>query len=229
MAKTIVVCGYGPGVSDAVARKFGSEGFSVAIVGRNKERLAAGVAALEKSGVKAAAFPADLADPAAVGTMIAAVKKQLGAITVIHWNPMAASAGDITTADVADLRAVLDTNVTGLVAAVQGALPDLKGQAGAAILVSNGGAAYDTPEMNAMAADYGFMGLSIGKAAQNKTVAVLAEKLRADGIYVGQVVINGSVKGTIFDSGNATLAGSDVADKFWSLYQERKQVSANYP
>ena len=30
MAKTIVVCGYGPGVSDAVARKFGSEGFSVA-------------------------------------------------------------------------------------------------------------------------------------------------------------------------------------------------------
>ncbi len=33
MTKTILVCGHGPGISDAVARKFGAEGFSVAFLG----------------------------------------------------------------------------------------------------------------------------------------------------------------------------------------------------
>ncbi|HNN96996.1 MAG TPA: short-chain dehydrogenase, partial [Pseudomonadota bacterium] len=32
MQRTIVVAGHGPGISDAVARRFGREGFSVAIV-----------------------------------------------------------------------------------------------------------------------------------------------------------------------------------------------------
>ncbi len=36
MSKTIVVVGFGPGVSTAVAEKFGAAGFSVALVGRNR-------------------------------------------------------------------------------------------------------------------------------------------------------------------------------------------------
>jgi NAD(P)-dependent dehydrogenase (short-subunit alcohol dehydrogenase family) len=46
MSKTIVICGYGPGISAAVARRFGREGFQVALVARYAQRLAAGVAAL---------------------------------------------------------------------------------------------------------------------------------------------------------------------------------------
>jgi len=34
------------------------------------------------------------------------------------------------------------------------------------------------------------------------------------------------VKGTPFDSGNATLEPSTVAAKFWQLYQSRSEVSA---
>ncbi|HLV22028.1 MAG TPA: SDR family NAD(P)-dependent oxidoreductase, partial [Polyangiaceae bacterium] len=66
MAKTIVVCGYGTGISAAVADRFGAEGFSVALVARNAERLGRAVEALQAKGVKAAAFPTDLGDPAAV-------------------------------------------------------------------------------------------------------------------------------------------------------------------
>ena len=43
MAKTIFVGGFGPGISTAVAERFGREGFSVALVARNQERLDAGV------------------------------------------------------------------------------------------------------------------------------------------------------------------------------------------
>src|SRR6202041_1530930 len=66
MGKTILVVGFGPGISSAVAEKFGSAGFSVALVARNQERLAAGVSALKAQGVDAAAFLADAGDPAAI-------------------------------------------------------------------------------------------------------------------------------------------------------------------
>jgi NAD(P)-dependent dehydrogenase (short-subunit alcohol dehydrogenase family) len=56
MSKTIIVIGFGPGIATAVAERFGAEGFSVALVARNKERLAAGVAALKAKGIAAAAF-----------------------------------------------------------------------------------------------------------------------------------------------------------------------------
>ncbi|MBC7975508.1 MAG: SDR family NAD(P)-dependent oxidoreductase, partial [Myxococcales bacterium] len=58
MAKNILIAGYGPGISTAVAERFGAEGFQVAVAGRNADKLAAGVAALEARGVKAAAFVA---------------------------------------------------------------------------------------------------------------------------------------------------------------------------
>ena len=67
MSKTIVVVGFGPGSSNAVAEKFGAEGFSVALVARSQERLDAGVKALEAKGVAAAAFTADAGDPASIG------------------------------------------------------------------------------------------------------------------------------------------------------------------
>jgi NAD(P)-dependent dehydrogenase (short-subunit alcohol dehydrogenase family) len=38
MSKTILIAGYGPGISDAVARKFGAEGFAVALAARNEAR-----------------------------------------------------------------------------------------------------------------------------------------------------------------------------------------------
>src|SRR5262245_60847944 len=43
---TIAVVGFGPGISSAVAEKFGPEGFSVGLVARNQDCLASGVAAL---------------------------------------------------------------------------------------------------------------------------------------------------------------------------------------
>jgi len=43
MSKSTVIVGFGPGISTAVAGKFGAEGFSVALVARSPERLDAGV------------------------------------------------------------------------------------------------------------------------------------------------------------------------------------------
>ena len=66
MAKTIFIVGYGPGVSAAMAERFGVEGFSVALVARTEAKLAAGVEALRAKGITADAFPADAGDPASI-------------------------------------------------------------------------------------------------------------------------------------------------------------------
>jgi short-subunit dehydrogenase len=224
MAKTIIVGGFGPGIATAVAEKFGAQGFAVALVARNAERLAAGVTALEAKGITAAAFPADLGSPAAVKALIARVREQLGPVSVLHWNAYASSAGDLLNADVAAVHGALDVAVTGLLTAVQESLADLK-QAKGSVLVTNGGLLFDDPNINDMAAKRKLMGLALGNAAKHKLVGLLAPRLRADDIYVGEVIVTGTIKGSAFDSGNANLDGSTVAQKFWDLHTARTETS----
>jgi len=147
----------------------------------------------------------------------------------LHWNAYAAVAGDLLTADVSDLRKTLDVSVTGLVVAIQNALPDLRAAGtDAAVLITGGGFAFYDPQVDAAAANWNAMGVAISKAAQHKAAGVLHHKLKAEGIYVGEVVVTGMVKGTPFDQGNATLEGSQVAEKFWGLYRARNEASIAY-
>ena len=99
MSKTIVIVGFGPGISTAVAEKFGAEGFNVALVARSEKRLADGVHALKSKGVMAAAFPADATDPMAIRLAIRQARAEFGLVTVVHWNAYGgAAAGDLLTA-----------------------------------------------------------------------------------------------------------------------------------
>lgn len=221
MPKAIIVCGYGPGISDAVANKFGSEGFQVALVARTADKLEKARAALEARGVHAAAFPTDLSDPNAAKGLVKRVTGQLGAVTAIHWNAYANTAGDVLAADAAALRTVFDVGVTSLVLTVQEALADLKAAKGA-VLVTNGGLGYFDPKVDAMAIQWNSMGLAIANSAKHKLVGLLTEKLRADGITVGEVVVLGLVKGTAWDTGNATIDARTIAGKFWEIYAKHE-------
>ncbi|MDP9151052.1 MAG: SDR family NAD(P)-dependent oxidoreductase [Myxococcota bacterium] len=227
MAKTILVGGYGPGISSAVAEKFGAEGFAVAVVARHEERLAAAVKALAAKGVKAAAFPANLGDTEMVAALVAKVRAALGPITVLQWNAYGAGAGDLLTADPPEVRGVFDVAVSGLLAAVQASLPDLRNEKQAAILVTNGGLGLFNPSVDAMAVQWRAMGLALANAAKHKLVGLLAEKLKGTGIYVGEVMVLGQVKGTVFDDGKATIEPSAVANKFWELYRNRSEILAS--
>lgn len=226
MSKTIVIVGFGPGNSTAVAERFGTEGFSVALVGRNEERLASGVSALRGRGIAAAAFLGDAADPAAIGAAIRNVRAELGPITAIHWNAHGGTeAGDLLTADPAALRGIFDVGVFGLLAAVREALPDLKTAGDGAILITNGGFGDLSPEMDEYVSTSSVMGIALANAAKNKLAGLLAQRLKRDGVYVGEVMIYGTIKGTPTDSGNA-IDPSATADKFWELYQSRGEMRA---
>jgi NADP-dependent 3-hydroxy acid dehydrogenase YdfG len=228
MQKAIIVCGYGPGISNAVAHKFGGEGFQVALVARSADKLDKALGALQARGVKAAAFPTDLSDPQAAKGLVRRVTDQLAPVTAIHWNVYAHLAGDVMAADATALRTMFEVSVTSLVLTVQEALADLKAAKGA-VLVTNGGLALYDPKVDAQAVEWGAMGLAIACAAKHKLVGLLSEKLRADGITVGEVVVLGIVKGGAFDTGSATTEPSAVADKFWGIYSDHECRSVTAP
>ncbi len=227
MNKTLLVCGHGPGISDAVARRFGKEGWKIAIVARNAERLAKAAAALVEAGIDAKAFPCELGDAASVKKLVSEVSAALGPVTSVHWNVYGGGGGDLLTASPEELRAGFDVNVGGLIAAVQAALPSLEAAKGS-VLVTGGGFAFYDPQVDAMATAYGAAGLAIGKAAQHKTTGLLRERLAKHGVFVGEVVVLGMVKGTAFDGGQATLEAADIAAKFWELEQQRSESSVRF-
>ncbi len=226
MAKTIMVCGYGPGISEAVARRFGREGYAVALVARNRERVQAGARALVEAGVHAGGFACDLGDPVAVGELVTAVRSELGPIATIHYNAYATTAGDLTSCDATALRTVFDVGVVGCVTAVQKSLGDLRDLRGS-LLVTGGGFCFYDAQVDQMAVQFGAAGLALAKAAQHKLVGLLGAQLAPD-VYVGEVVVAGMVKGTAFDSGQATLEPDAIADQFWKLETERHVSSVTF-
>ncbi len=223
MSKTIIVVGYGPGISTGVAEAFGAKGFNVALVGRSRERLDAGVAALAVKGVTAKAFVADGGDAAAIAATVAAVRAAFGPITAIQWNAYGGGVGgDLIAAGPDEISAVFDVAIVGLLSAVQAALPDLKANQGA-VLVTNGGFRDLDPQVDKYAAGSNNMGLALANAAKHKLVGLLVAKLASEGVHIAEVTIAGTIKGTAWDQGNPNaIEPARVGAAFYKLYEERK-------
>lgn len=228
MSKTILVAGYGIGISAAVAELFGSRGYAVALVARSQERAMAGVKELQAKGIRAAAFAADVSDPKASVALAAKVKAELGPIGAVHFNAYLGDAGDVLEADPEVLGRVVNVAVVGLTGLVQAALPDLK-EAKGSVLVTNGGLGLLDAGVEGYTVQGKTMGLAIANAAKHKLVRLLNARLKADGVYVGEVMVTTAVKGTSWDNGSATLEASTVAEKFWQLHSERRELSVLVP
>ena len=87
MTKTIAVFGAGPGFGRAEARRFGREGFQVALVARTRTKLDTLVAELRADGVQAAAFVADLRDRTSLRPTAEAIVERFGDIDVVEYAP----------------------------------------------------------------------------------------------------------------------------------------------
>lgn len=230
MAKAILVVGFGPGISAAVAETFGAKGFRVGLVGRSEEKLAAGVRALREKGIDAAPFVGDAGDPASIRAVVAKARAAFDGLTVVHWNAAGGGPpGDLLTIDPDALAGVFRLGTAGLLATVQEALPALKAADHGALLITNGALGDIDPQLDAMALRVNAVGGALANAAKRKFVGLLAARLKEEGVYVGEVVVAAIVKGTASDRGNATLDAATVAQKFWALYEARSDVRARVP
>ena len=82
MSKIVVITGAGVGVGRATVDEFARQGYDVALLSRDKDRLEKAAADIRRFGVRALPIPTDVADAAAVEAAASRVKEELGPIDV---------------------------------------------------------------------------------------------------------------------------------------------------
>ena len=220
----LLIVGAGPGNSRAIARHFGGEGYSIALIGRDAEHLRTEVEHLHSHGVAAHSYVGDAGDPASIRAVVLAAQAEQGQISAVVFTAYRNDGvSDVLNAEPEAVAASFDVGVVGLLAAVQAAVADLRSAKGASILVLNGAAGDDDSGADRFATSFGVDGVALESAAKSKLVGLLAERLRPDGIYVGEIVINGTIKGSAFASPTA-IDPSEVANRLWTMAETRTET-----
>jgi NAD(P)-dependent dehydrogenase (short-subunit alcohol dehydrogenase family) len=127
--KVALVTGAGTGIGRAVALALMQAGYALVLAGRRQEALAATAAAGQASGAACLVAPTDVTDPAAVGALFAAAQARFGRLDLL-FNNAGTGAPPLPLEDlsVAQWRAVVDTNLTGVFLCTQEAFRLMKNQ-----------------------------------------------------------------------------------------------------
>ncbi|NUO99848.1 MAG: SDR family NAD(P)-dependent oxidoreductase [Nonomuraea sp.] len=199
-----VVIGAGPGIGQAVARRFAEEGLPVAVVARSARTLEQAVASLAPYGVPVVTATADSADEDALRAALDKAAAELGPPDVVVYNAAIVQAdrpGEL------DARAQLDAwavNVVGALTAAAHVAPGMAARGGGTFLITGG-----MPEPKS-----GYVSLSLGKAGVRTLVTLLDQEYGADGVHVASVTVGGVVApGTAYDP-------DDIAAHYWRLHTQ---------
>jgi NAD(P)-dependent dehydrogenase (short-subunit alcohol dehydrogenase family) len=111
--KVAIITGGGTGIGKGITEIFLSEGCSVVIAARNKEKLNTAVKALGKGGRAVVAIPTDVTDSAQVKALFQKTMKRFGRLDILVNNAGAFGGERIDLVTDELWNRVLDTNLTG--------------------------------------------------------------------------------------------------------------------
>ncbi|MFD6281282.1 SDR family NAD(P)-dependent oxidoreductase [Streptomyces sp. NPDC060209] len=235
MSKVIAVFGAGTGLGVSVARRFGREGFRVALVARRKDRLDALVAELAGEGIEAGAFSADLSEPARVPALVEAIRERLGRIDVVAYGPISGDQGFTPAAelDAATLRGLVPLLLLTPVEVVRAVLPEWTGRGDGAFLLAQGySAAQPMPHLSGLG--------PVMSATRNYLYSLNAE-LAGTGVYAGTLTVGSLIARSeiaakaqaAFESADGpehpVVDPDDLAEHYWDMYTKRDRVEQFHP
>jgi short-subunit dehydrogenase len=223
--KTIAIFGAGPALGMAVARRFGHEGFRVALVARNRGHLDAMADELAATGVEAAGFEADLVDRAAALSAVDAIQARFGPVDVLEYSPT--PGGNLLKSpsqiDVTTVAPLLEEFVLTPVALVGRVLPGMLERGAGGLLFAMGASAkYPMPRLA------GGMVLS----SLRNYVHTLHAELKPKSIYAGTLLIGAVIEGSAAhrnaaawgDAEIPVVTADDLADRWWDMYLKRDRA-----
>ena len=120
-APLCIVTGVGDATGAAIVRRFVDGGYRVAMIARNRERLAR----LEQELDAAFVYPCDVGDLDALELTIATIKRELGSARVLVHNAVAHTFGTFLESDPAELERNFRVNTTALLYMARALAPDM--------------------------------------------------------------------------------------------------------
>lgn len=188
---TVLIVGAGPRLGGAIARRFGAEGYDVALLSNEEASVAALGESLQAAGVTAGWAVADIADDDALRAAIKRFEQHTGRIDVaVHnvsfWRDVPAL--ELTTDQyLADVHA----GAASLLTIAQAVAPGMI-ERGAGTIIATGSIAADSPPSGAPT-------LGTQKAALRSLSQALAAEMRPQGVQCTFVQINGNLGAPGFD------------------------------
>ncbi|GAA4157404.1 SDR family NAD(P)-dependent oxidoreductase [Leifsonia shinshuensis] len=207
---TLAIIGAGRQLGEALARRFGREGFSIALLSRSQERLDALAADLAADGITAKGYAANVRDPEALVKALDLAAQELGPIEVLSYNPLPAKdfLRPLLESTVYDIQAAFEFSVLGPVAAVHQVLQGMRVLGRGTILFVNGGSAVQPVQH--------FAGTSIAFAGETAYAEMLDQALRDTDIHVAQLIIPGGII-----RGDSEKDPEVLAELLWKMHVDR--------
>lgn len=204
---TIAIVKAGKGLGASIARRFGKEGFTVALISRNQERVDKLAADLEADGITARGYTANVRDPKSVIAALDRASQDLGPIEVLEYSPLPQKEflRPVLETTVDDLVGAVEFSIYGPVAAAHQVLQGMRTLGRGSILFVNGGSG---AHPNAAVA-----GTSIAFAGESAFARMLHDTLAAENIRVAQLIIPGAIT-----PGDETHDPDVLADRLWQLH-----------
>ncbi|MFI6788807.1 SDR family NAD(P)-dependent oxidoreductase [Nonomuraea sp. NPDC050383] len=202
-----VIIGAGPGIGQAVARRFAREGLPIALIARSERTLRAAAEAVAPSGVPVVVLQADSADQAGLTAALDKAAGAHGVPDVVVYNAAiirADAPGELSVRGHMEAWAV---NVVGALNAAAHVAPAMAARGSGTFLIT-GGMPEPKPE---------YVSLSLGKAGVRTLVTLLDQAYGPAGVHVASVTVAGPVApGTDFDP-------DDIAEHYWRLHTQPRQ------
>src|ERR1700683_1078723 len=111
VGEVALITGASRGIGLAVAKSLGAMGAKIAVCARDRQRLAAAAADLERGGTSVVAVPADVSRTTEIAALVEKTERALGPIEILVNNAGIGVFGPIQDASEANWDAVLDTNL----------------------------------------------------------------------------------------------------------------------
>ncbi|MFJ2238130.1 SDR family NAD(P)-dependent oxidoreductase [Streptomyces sp. NPDC087859] len=214
---SIAIIGADPQMGMAIARTFGSQGFDVALISRNRAKLDGLVATLAAEGITAAAFPADVLDHDALSQALKDAAAGFGGIDVLEYSPLAIESTVLATpaeSDPSHIQHEIEVQLYGAMAATKAVLPAMREAGAGTLLYTTGAGSLDPLPMVG--------NVNAAAAALRNWVVNLHKELDGTGIQAAHIAIDVALGGGSIDPTLKTATPEEVSSVYWELHTTKR-------
>jgi short-subunit dehydrogenase len=213
-SRHLLLVGAGPGLGEAVARRFAQGGYRLTLVGRSTDSLKGLADHLADTGADIETTVADASDPDDLAARLSALYRGNGAPGLIVYNAVMGAPDHLLSSSVDHLRTAYAVDVISAIVVTQVAAPAMQAAGFGTILMTGGGFA-DHPIP-------GLATVSLGKAALRSAATMLGADLKQDGIRVATLTIDGQIVA------DTAFAPERIAERYWDVVHSNEPWQPEY-